>query len=469
MSDNNLNEQGAAGQSGLPEVPEIVNPYESDTLPPTYPYPSNGVYPAYTLPRPIRKRFGGLFQRLTLGLLLTVTGLMSFLFITAVGSNHATLTTAVTSTTSSTGASVLTGQTLASSPTAGPILTVQQVSQKVRASVVQITTEQNVSTTGSSRFGGSTQTGTTQETGVGSGIIYDQAGYILTNNHVVEGADSLLVSLTDGRTFQGTVVGTDPVTDLAVVKIDPAGSTLPVAVLGDSDALQVGDGVVAIGNALALEGGPTLTTGVVSALNRSVAEPATQSATGNFSSSSTASTSGTQLYNLIQTDAAINPGNSGGPLVNMEGQVIGINTLAAGQVETGIQTEGIGFAISINGAKTIAQQIVATGKVNHAMLGITSQPLTSAMATSLKLSVTQGTVVVQVQSGSAAAQAGLKQGDVITAIDNQKLTGESTLGQIINGHQPGDTVQLSVITPQANGGSGQVQVVSVTLAQRTGN
>lgn len=469
MSDNNLNGQEAAGQSGLPEVPEIVNPYESDTLPPTYTYPSSQVYPPYPLPRPSRKRFGGLFQRLTLGLLLTVTGLMSFLFITAVGSSHASAT-AVASTTSSTGASVLTGQTLASSTTAGATLTVQQVSQKVRAAVVQITSQQNVSAASSSRLGGSTQTGTTQDTGVGSGIIYDQTGYILTNNHVVEGADSLLVSLTDGRTFQGTVVGTDPVTDLAVVKIDPAGTTLPVAVLGNSDALQVGDGVVAIGNALALEGGPTLTTGVVSALNRSVAEPATQSATGNFgSSNNTASTSGTQLYNLIQTDAAINPGNSGGPLVNMQGQIIGINTLAAGQVETGIQAEGIGFAISINGAKTIAQQIVATGKVNHAMLGITSQPLTSATATSLKLSVTQGTVVVQVQSGSAAAQAGLKQGDVITAIDNQRLTGESTLGQIINGHQPGDTVQLSVITPQANGGSGQVRVVAVTLGQRTGN
>jgi S1-C subfamily serine protease len=153
----------------------------------------------------------------------------------------------------------------------------------------------------------------------------------------------------------------------------------------------------------------------------------------------------------------------------MQGQVVGINTLGAGEAEPGVQAEGIGFAISINQAKTIAQQLVTSGKVSHAMLGITSQPLTPAIASSLKLDVTQGTVVVQVQSGTAAAQAGLKQGDVITAIDGQKLTGESTLGEIINSHQPGDKVQLEVITSQTNGGSGQPRTIEVTLGERTSN
>ncbi len=164
------------------------------------------------------------------------------------------------------------------------------------------------------------------------------------------------------RSFNGKVIGSDATTDLAVVKIDTASSILPVAPLGDSSALQVGDGLVAIGNALALPGGPTVTAGVVSALDRSVAEPSTQSA-DSFTTNSTAS--GPQLYGLVQTDAAINPGNSGGPLVNMEGQA-----------EPGVLAQGIGFAISINQAKEIAQQIVINGKVDHAMPGVTSQPLT---------------------------------------------------------------------------------------------
>jgi S1-C subfamily serine protease len=172
---------------------------------------------------------------------------------------------------------------------------------------------------------------------------------------VVEGASSLTVALTDGRTFDGTVVGSDSKTDLAVVKIEANGANLPVAVLGDSNALKVGDQLVAIGNALALPGGPTVTTGIVSALSRTVTEPSTQTTSSRYAASS----AGTELTGLIQTDAAINPGNSGGPLINMQGEVVGINTMGAGQVEPGVQAQGIGFAISINQAKTIAQQIVS--------------------------------------------------------------------------------------------------------------
>jgi S1-C subfamily serine protease len=228
-------------------------------------------------------------------------------------------------------------------------MTVGQVADLVSPAVVQITTSVN----STSQFEGSTQA-----TGVGSGIIYDTTGYILTNYHVVEGASSLTVALTDGRTFDGTVVGSDSKTDLAVVKIEANGANLPVAVLGDSNALKVGDQLVAIGNALALPGGPTVTTGIVSALSRTVTEPSTQTTSSRY----TASSAGTELTGLIQTDAAINPGNSGGPLINMQGEVVGINTLGAGQVEPGVQAQGIGFAISINQAKTIAQQIVSSIK-----------------------------------------------------------------------------------------------------------
>lgn len=409
-------------------------------------------------------KLGSMLKNLTLALLLTIAGLAAFSFITSAGNSTSESITVPAASVATAANSVNTELVSATGSTSQTNLTVQQVVEKVRPAVVQITNQQTVSANSPFAASSSQSSASTQDTGVGSGVVYDNSGYILTNNHVVEGADSLLVTLTDGQTFSGTVVGTDPVTDLAVVKIDPGNTELPVAELGDSGTLQVGDGLVAIGNALALSGGPTVTTGVVSALDRSVTEPSTQSASnGNFGNSTTTSAAGTQLYGLIQTDAAINPGNSGGPLVNMQGQVIGINTLAAGEVETGVQAEGIGFAISSNQAKDIAQQLVASSKVDHALLGITSQALTSATAKSLGISVTQGTVVVQVQAGTAAAQAGLKQGDVITAIDGQKLTDESILGEIINAHKPGDKVILEVITSQANGGSGQTRTVEVTL------
>ena len=357
---------------------------------------------------------------------------------------------------------VSTSQTISSQT-----LTVAQVSGKVRPAIVQITTQVSSSNAPNSAFGSS---GTSQATGVGSGIIYDATGYILTNFHVIDGADSLLVTLPDGRSFDGTVVGSDPQTDLAVVKIDPNGASLPIAQLGDSSTLQVGDGLVAIGNALALPGGPTVTAGVVSALNRNVTEPNTQSSSNaTFGNSASTSSSGPQLYSLIQTDAAINPGNSGGALVNMQGQVVGINTLAAGEAEPGVQAEGIGFAISVNQAKQIITQLTANGKVSHPYLGIAYQPLTPAMANQLKLTGNNqtGAVLMQVQSGSPAAQAGLKTGDVVVAVDGQKLDSESALGQIINSHKVGDKMELQVITPQANGGNNQAHTVEITLVERT--
>ncbi len=319
---------------------------------------------------------------------------------------------------------------------------VRNVAEAVKPAIVQITSrQQSISALDQ----------LAPQTGVGSGVIYDPAGYILTNNHVVAGADTLTVALPDGRTFDGKLVGADPLTDLAVVKITPkAGETLPVAPLGDSSQLHVGDWVVAIGNALALPGGPTVTAGVVSALGRSVQEPPDQQ-TG---------ASGPYLYDVIQTDASINPGNSGGALVNLQGQVVGINTLVAGMAEPGVQAQGIGFAIAINTAKPIAQQLVSTGKAVHPFLGISYAALTPSIARQLGIQDTQGIVVAQVVPGSPAATAGLQRLDVIKQIDNQPITDESVLGRVLNGHQPGDTVTLQVLR------NGQTMQVQVTLGQR---
>jgi S1-C subfamily serine protease len=267
--------------------------------------------------------------------------------------------------------------------------------------------------------------------GVGSGVIYDQQGHILTNNHVVEGAQQLLVALPDGRSFQARLIGRDSMTDLAVVQI--SGSNLPVADLGDSSQLQVGDWVVAIGNALALDGGPTVTAGVVSALGRTVQEPSDTSAQGPY------------LFGVIQTSAPINPGNSGGPLVNLAGQVVGINTLVAGQAEPGVPAQGIGFAISLAAAKPIADQLVATGNVIYPYLGISDISLSPAIAAQLGITENEGIIIRRVVRGSPADQAGLQRLDVVSAVDGKTLPGDSDLERILRDHKPGDTLTLTAI------------------------
>jgi S1-C subfamily serine protease len=314
---------------------------------------------------------------------------------------------------------------------------IRQAEERAKPAVVQVTNEQ----TGIGNFG---QSGAIP-VGVGSGIIYDNQGHILTNNHVVDGATTIVVSLSDGRTFTAKLLGGDTRTDLAVIQI--SGSNLPVAQLGDSTQMRVGDWVVAIGNALALPGGPTVTAGVVSALNRSVQEPATSQGAGPF------------LFGLIQTDAAINPGNSGGPLVNLDGQVIGINTLGGGTTSSGTQTYGIGFAISIATAKPIADQLVATGQVVHPYVGISYVPLNPALSAQNGISVPYGAYITSVVPGSPAAQAGLQSGDVITAIDGTPIQNDSDLAQILSNDKPGDTVTLTVLR------GSQTLTIKVTLGQ----
>lgn len=211
------------------------------------------------------------------------------------------------------------------------------------------------------------------------------------------------------------------------------GGNFPVAKLGDSSKVQVGDWVVAIGNALGLAGEPTVTVGVVSALNRTVREPGDSPGSGPF------------LFDVIQTSAPVNPGNSGGPLVNLDGEVIGINTLIAGQLGPGIQAQGIGFAISTAVAKAIADQITTTGKVIHTYLGIHDRPLYPAAAARLGIPETRGVLVLDVISGSPADRSGLQPGDVITAVDGAAIASDIALAEVLRTRRPGDDITLSVV------------------------
>lgn len=310
------------------------------------------------------------------------------------------------------------------------VTAIRNVAQITKPAVVQITNLQQVQ---SQQFGQPF----TVPAGVGSGFIYDDQGHILTNNHVVEGASQLQVSLPDGQSYPAKVIGTDPQTDLAVVQVQ--GKNLPIAKIGKSSDMQVGDWVVAIGNALGLPGGPTVSQGVVSAVGRTVQEPGTDTGNGQTSAA------GPYLFDVIQTDAPINPGNSGGPLVNLAGEVIGIDTLVAGQAEPGVQAQGIGFAIAIDTAKPIADQLVASGKVTHPYMGILYQPLNPAIVAQLNLQVKNGVLVQDVEQGSPADQAGLQQRDVITAADGKQLVGESDLAYAVNQHKVGEKITLTVV------------------------
>lgn len=292
---------------------------------------------------------------------------------------------------------------------------IQAVAQHVRPAVVFVGIEANLRS-----FGQPVPVGN------GSGAIIDAQGHILTNNHVVEQAQALKVTLPDGRTFDARVVGRDPATDLAVIQIQ--GNNLPILPLGDSDKLQIGEWVVAIGNALGLEGGPTVTKGVVSALNRTITEE-----------------NGASIPGLIQTDAAINPGNSGGPLVNLHGELVGINTAVPGPTGQGVQPYGIGFAISINEAKPIIQQLMTSGRVTRPYMGVAPVTITPAIRAQLGLSVDRGVILDTVTPNSPAARAGLRQGDVIVAADGKPVVDEAALRQAIASHRIGETMRLTVL------------------------
>ncbi|MBI4282294.1 MAG: trypsin-like peptidase domain-containing protein [Chloroflexi bacterium] len=297
---------------------------------------------------------------------------------------------------------------------AGPLLpSVSTVAAKVTPSVVSIVVKTVIQQC--DFFFGCRNV---EQDSAGTGVIFDSKGLIVTNNHVVEGADEITVILGDERTFEAELVGRDPDSDLAVIKI-PQGSYDAVE-FADSDTLKVGDWVVAIGNALALEGGPTVTLGIVGALDRTI------------------DTEGSLLFDMIQTDAAINPGNSGGPLVNMEGRVVGINTART----TG--GEGIGFAVSTFTVVPVVESILEHGRVVFAWLGVGVRDVTPVIAAQENLSVSRGVLVTRVDPGPAAA-AGVRAGDVITAFDGAEVNTIKQLQRAIRGHDIGYKAEVTIV------------------------
>ena len=254
--------------------------------------------------------------------------------------------------------------------------------------------------------------------GVGSGVIINDDGYVLTNYHVIDDADRLRVTLSDGRVFNGKVVGVDPPTDLAVIKIETK-EEIPVVKLGDSSKLKVGQIVLAVGNPFGLTGGPTVTSGIVSSLDRSI-----QTENG--------------MLELIQTDAAINPGNSGGPLVNTAGEVIAINTANMPYAQ------GIGFAVPVNTAKEILNELIEKGRVRRPWIGITSMRVTRNLARYYRLPVKEGVIVVQVEPFSPADNAEIRKGDIIEEIDENKVEEPSQISAHINKKHVGDSVTLTI-------------------------
>jgi serine protease Do len=274
------------------------------------------------------------------------------------------------------------------------------------------------------------------ETGAGSGIVISPDGYIVTNNHVVEGAQKVTVTLSDGSVFPATIVGTDSQTDLAVVKIDASNLAYLHILRNSLEQLDVLDPVVAVGNALALPGGPSWTTGVVSNLGRSIEEE-----------------NGVVLNDIIQTDAAINPGNSGGPLLDAGGQVIGINVAIASNAEN------IGFAISTDTVIPVVESLIAEGKVIRPWLGVSVMTVTPTIQQYYHLAVDAGALITSVSSGSPASEAGLRAGDVVVKIDNEDISAAAELTTAIASYQIGDQVEIVYYRGNAQ------QVVTATLEE----
>ncbi|MEJ5228948.1 MAG: Do family serine endopeptidase [Pseudothermotoga sp.] len=280
--------------------------------------------------------------------------------------------------------------------------------------------------------------GTQQSTSLGSGFIFDKDGYILTNEHVVDGAKEITVTLLDGKNYKAEYIGGDAELDIAVLKIKPD-RELPVLEFGDSDTLKIGEWAIAIGNPLGFQ--HTVTIGVVSATGRRIPKP-----------------DGSGYYtNLIQTDAAINPGNSGGPLLNIHGQVIGINTAIINPTEA----VNLGFAIPINTVKRFVNQLIQTGKAQKAYLGVRLMTVTENLAKAMGLKTNEGVLVVQVLENSPAEKAGLKENDVVVKFDNISVTSDSELVSLIHSHVPGDVVTIVVNR------SGKEITLKVTLGTST--
>ncbi len=273
-----------------------------------------------------------------------------------------------------------------------------------------------------------------EQQGSGSGVIIRQDGYIVTNNHVVEGATKVEVTLNNNKTYPATIVGTDPATDVAIIKIDAEG--LPVVPFGDSDELRLGQWVIAIGSPYDLRS--TITAGIVSAKGRQMPHY-----NGEF-----------KIESFIQTDAAVNPGNSGGALVNQKGELVGVNTAIISQ--TGSYT-GYSFAIPSNIVRKIADDLIDFGSVKRAFLGVTMSPITDEKAKELKLFSPNGVYIEEVLEGGAADKAGIKKGDVLVRVDSTAITTPSSLQEKVSSYNPGDKASVTVIR------GGDKKVLEVTF------
>ncbi|MFN2470419.1 MAG: S1C family serine protease [Gaiellaceae bacterium] len=323
-------------------------------------------------------------------------------------------------------------------------LTVSQVYRRTAAGVVEITSTGSGSSSG---FPGQSP----QQQAQGSGFVYDREGHVVTNQHVVDGADSVSATFSNGESYDARVIGTDASTDLAVLDVDAPAALLSPLPLGDSDKLAVGEGVVALGSPFGLQG--TLTAGVVSALHRQMTAP------NDFT-----------INDSIQTDAAINHGNSGGPLLNLRGRVVGVN--AQIRSDSG-GNEGVGFAIPSNTVRSIVRQLLGSGKVEHAFLGVSVQGIPAGAAEELDLPT--GVAIAEVRDDGPAQKAGLRAatgnrsvngtpyptgGDVITAIDGKAVATAEDLQRAIDARRPGDTVTLTLER------AGRTQTLKIELAER---
>ena len=322
----------------------------------------------------------------------------------------------------------------------GKALTIAQIYKRTAPGVVLITATSNVSTNTGPLFGNPFGTPQQeQQRALGSGFVIDKAGYIITNYHVVQGAKSIQVAFSNNTTIKASLVGSDPSTDIAVLKVNTPSSALTPLTLGNSDLVEVGDSVVAIGNPFGLS--RTVTAGIVSAIQREIQAP-----------------NDYEIDHVIQTDAPINHGNSGGPLINARGEVIGVNA----QIETGGTTDGnvgVGFSIPSNTVKTVVAQLIKTGKVEHAAIGVLAQDLTPDLAKTFRLPVKSGVLVETVQAGSGAAKAGIKAGkenvtvagesyklggDIIVGVDGAPVRDLAGLRDAVAMKKPGDTITLTI-------------------------
>jgi S1-C subfamily serine protease len=322
----------------------------------------------------------------------------------------------------------------------GKALSINQIYRRAAPGVVQVTSTTIVNVPLDPFFGSPFFPQQERQQSLGSGFVVDKAGHILTNYHVIEGAKQVRVSFSNGSSLKASVVGSDPSSDLAALKIDASSRALTPLPLGNSDQMQVGDPVVAIGNPFGLD--RTVTAGIVSAIQRAITAP-----------------NGYTIDHVIQTDAAINHGNSGGPLLNRVGQVIGVNSQIATGGSSTSGNVGVGFAIPSNTVKTVMAQLIREGHVDRAFIGISAVSITKNVARVFRLPVSKGLLVQSVQPGSGAAKAGVKSGatQVVLAGESYKLGGDiiveaagvpvatlDRLRDIVAEKKPGDTIRLTV-------------------------